>query len=116
MAKFARYELGKTQPLEIYEGNFMQCDGFYVKIFAGEEPSEFDPLPPRLLCAIRLPGGQRIAEIGIATNPEVPNIVPQAPPDIRPQEPPPRSRRRSSGNVQQKKSAPKVAPLPKKCE
>ncbi len=80
MAKFARYELGKTQPLEIYEGDFMQCDGAYVKIFAGDETvSEFSP--PRLLCAIRLSGGQRIAEIGIATNPEVPNVVPQVLPD-----------------------------------
>jgi hypothetical protein len=112
MAKFARYELGKTDPLEIYEGGFMQCDGAYVKIFAGEESTGDAQLlnPPRLLRAIRLSGSQSIAEIGIPTNPEVPKVIPQAPPDIKPpQEPPSRSRK-------QKKSAQKVASLPKKSE
>jgi hypothetical protein len=89
MAKFARYELGKTEPLEIYEGDFMQCEGAYVKIFAGDEViSEGQSLnPPHLLCAIRLSGGQRIAEMKVATNPEASNVVPQTLPDVKPQEP-----------------------------
>jgi hypothetical protein len=105
MAKFARYELGKPEPREIFEGDFMRCDGFYGKIFAGDEgDGEFNAVPPHLLCAIRLSGGQRIAEIRVPTNPEVPNPVPQATSDV------------IIGKSAQKKSAQKVRPLPKKSE
>jgi hypothetical protein len=64
MAKFARYDLGKPDPLETYEGDFMECDGGYVKIFQGQPvPNDWQGDPPHLLCAIRLSGGQRVAEI-----------------------------------------------------
>jgi len=64
MAKFGRFELGKVKPLETYDGDFMECEGGYVKIFEGSpiHPSGQSD-PPRLLCAIRLSGGQRVAKI-----------------------------------------------------
>lgn len=35
MAKFGRYEFGKTEPTEVYEGDYMRQDKGIVSIFRG---------------------------------------------------------------------------------
>jgi hypothetical protein len=54
--KFGRFEFGKIEPMETYEGDYMAMERGYVRIFNGE-PAGINP--PRLLAAIRLDRGQR---------------------------------------------------------
>ena len=60
MAKFARFEFGKTEPVETYNGDYMALESGYVRIFSGE-PAGMNP--PRLLAAIHLDRGQSVQEI-----------------------------------------------------
>jgi len=65
MAKFGRFEFGKTEPAETYEGGYMALERGYVRIFEGEQSAFLlpDMTPPRLLVAIHLENGQSVREI-----------------------------------------------------
>jgi len=66
MAKFGRFEFGKTEPTETYEGDYMKLDAKgYVSIFRND-PSTIMGVPttePRLIHAIHLDKGQSVREI-----------------------------------------------------
>ena len=64
MAKFASFNSAAQVPLDIYEGDFMECEGGYVKIFRGS-PCIIDGQgdAPRLVSVIQLSGGQRVIEV-----------------------------------------------------
>ena len=55
MAKFGRFEFGKTEPVETYEGDYMAMERGYVRIFEGELGAVLPSMiPPRLVAAIHL--------------------------------------------------------------
>ena len=63
MAKFGRYEFGKTEPTETYEGDYMTLEKGVVGIFEGN-PNFASPIAtPRLVAAVQLDKGQSVREI-----------------------------------------------------
>jgi hypothetical protein len=63
MAKFGRYEFGKAEPTETYEGDYMALERGFVRIFEGN-PDFVGPIAtPRLVAAIHLDNGQSVREI-----------------------------------------------------
>lgn len=63
MAKFGRFEFGKGQPAEVYEGDYMTTENAYVRIWQGDDPGAFATAmfnTPRLLHAIHLDKGQSV--------------------------------------------------------
>lgn len=70
MAKFGRYEFGKAEPTETYEGGRMELDKGYVRIFE-EEARGFRPINEgHLVAAIHLDKGQSVREIKEAEQPK----------------------------------------------
>lgn len=63
MAKFGRYEFGKAEPTETYEGDRMELDKGYVRILEGERNRYGLKDEGRLLAAIHLDKGQSVREI-----------------------------------------------------
>ncbi len=63
MAKFGRYEFGKAEPTETYEGGYMKLDKGYVRIFEGEERRLYSNDEGHLVAAIYLDKGQSVREI-----------------------------------------------------
>jgi hypothetical protein len=62
MAKFGRFEFGKEQPSETYEGDSMELERGYVKILRAG-PVNF--LNGDLVVAIHLDKGQSVREIAV---------------------------------------------------
>ena len=62
MAKFGRFEFGKDEPVETYEGDSMAVQGGYVKILRGAPKKLFD-LPEEPIAVIHLAQGQSVREI-----------------------------------------------------
>lgn len=68
MAKFGRFEFGKQEPAETYEGDYMELDDKgYVRIFRGKADSfpalTFGAPSSSLVNAIHLDKGQSVREI-----------------------------------------------------
>ena len=76
MAKFGRFEFGKTEPAETYEGDYMAMERDYVRIFEGQQGAVLPSMiPPRLVAAIHLDSGQSVREIKVeAKNLPKPNL------------------------------------------
>ena len=63
MAKFGRFEFKAKEPAETYEGDRMELDKSYVKIFRGLR-NRFDPTDfGKLVVVIHLDKGQSVREI-----------------------------------------------------
>jgi hypothetical protein len=63
--KFGRFELGKENPAEVYDGDYMTLDNKgFVRILNGD-PGVFESMatPPRLVTAIHLDKGQSVREM-----------------------------------------------------
>jgi hypothetical protein len=63
MRKFGRFEFGKSEPVETYEGDYMALETGYVRIFEGDETFVSSLTKPRLIAAIHLDKGQSVREI-----------------------------------------------------
>lgn len=63
MAKFGRYEFGKAEPTEVYEGDYMALETGFVRIFKGDSSFMDAMTKPRLVAAIHLDKGQSVREI-----------------------------------------------------
>ena len=63
MAKFGRYEFGKAEPTEVYEGDYMALETGFVRIFKGDSSFTDAMTKPRLVAAIHLDKGQSVREI-----------------------------------------------------
>ena len=66
MAKFGRYEFGKMEPTEVYEGDYMRQDKSIVPVFRGT-PGWESFQHPALASVIRLGAGQSVREINEGT-------------------------------------------------
>jgi hypothetical protein len=64
MTKFGRFEFKATEPAELFEGDFMEFEKGYVKIFEGNN-GDLVPriIQPRLVAAIHLDSGQSVREM-----------------------------------------------------
>jgi hypothetical protein len=62
MAKFGRFEFGKEEPTETYEGDRMQLEKGYVKVMRGE-PNLIDLDAEELVAVIHLDKGQSVREL-----------------------------------------------------
>jgi hypothetical protein len=62
MRKFGRFEFGKPEPVETYEGDYMAMERGFVWIFEGDDTFA-SMTKPRLIAAIRLDGAQSVQEI-----------------------------------------------------
>ena len=64
MKKFGRFEFKAEEPVEQYEGDFMEFEKGYVKIFEGSN-RDFMPslVQPCLVAAIHLDNGQSVREM-----------------------------------------------------
>lgn len=63
MAKFGRFEFGKAEPTEVYEGGYMDMDKGYVRIFEGEQMKFYTKPEGHLVAVIHLDKGQSVREI-----------------------------------------------------
>jgi hypothetical protein len=63
MPKFGRFELGKQQPIETFDGDFMDLERGHVKIMRGS-PGVFLDVPcAETIAVIDLASGQSVKEI-----------------------------------------------------
>lgn len=66
MAKFGRFEFGKPEAVETYEGDRMELDKGYVKIFRGERSVLHPHDEGDLVAVVHLDKGQSVREIETA--------------------------------------------------
>ncbi|MFY9903971.1 MAG: hypothetical protein WAK62_02420 [Terriglobales bacterium] len=70
MAKFGRYEFGKAEPTETYEGDRMTLDKGYVRIWEGQQNLFHPHDHGHLVAAIYLDKSQSVREIKPRVNRE----------------------------------------------
>ena len=70
MPKFGRFELGQREPIETFEGDFMELERGHVKIMRGS-PGMFLDIPcAEPIAVIHLTPGQSVREIKNTQRPQ----------------------------------------------